>query len=38
LKAGKAAATHFTWVQANDPLQAYRVQLAAHARWNSRGG
>jgi hypothetical protein len=38
LKAGKAAATHFTWIQADDPLQAYRVQLAAHACWNSRGG
>ena len=34
LKADKAgAATHFTWIQADDPLQAYRLQLDAHAGW-----
>lgn len=32
---GAAQATHFTWQAAGDALEAYRLQLAAYARWGA---
>ena len=29
-------ATHFSWIRTADALHAYRLQLAAHARWDVR--
>jgi hypothetical protein len=34
---GPNSATHFAWVANGDPLQAYRLQLAAYGRWDLGG-